>query len=124
MYNWRKKKFKKKKAELINGFYLEDTLSFDEVVVRKIVEDRVRPKFFCDVVKSVYKKRYEGHNRAKASIIEACILASRIGMIPEKKILNELDYLSIGVEKTSGKKEEKAWKKINSYIFKKLNEKK
>ena len=45
-------------------------------------------------------------------------------MIPEKKILNELDYLSIGVEKTSGKKEEKAWKKINSYIFKKLNEKK
>ena len=67
---------------------------------------------FCDVVKSVYKKRYEGHNRANASIIEACILASRIGMIPEKKILNELDYLSIGVEKTSGKKKKKRGKRL------------
>ena len=62
-------------------FTLEDTLSFDEVVVHKIIENQVRPKFICKVVKSVFKKRYDGHNRAKASVIEACILASRIGMI-------------------------------------------
>ena len=65
----------------------------------------------------------KGHNRANASIIEACILASRIGMISKRKILNELEYLSIGVEKTSGESEEIAWKKINSFILKKLNEK-
>lgn len=118
------KKFKKKKAESINGFYLHDTLSFDEVIVQKIIEDSVRPKFICKIVKSVFKKRYEGHNRANASIIEACILASRIGMISKRKILNELEYLSIGVEKTSGESEEIAWKKINSFILKKLNEKK
>ena len=52
------KKFKKKKAESINGFYLQDTLSFDEVIVQKIIEDSVRPKFICKIVKSVFKKRY------------------------------------------------------------------
>ena len=119
-----KKKFKKKRAELINCFYLEDTMSFDEVIVDRIIEDKVRPKFICRVVKSVFNKRYEGHNRAKASIIEACILASRIGMLSKKKILNELEYLSIGVKKTAGPNEEKAWKKINFYILKSLDEKK
>ena len=118
------KKFKKKKAELIDGFYLQDTMAFDEVTVHKIVEDEIRPKFICKVVNSVTKKSYDGHNRARASIIEACILASRIGMLSSKKILNELKYLSIGVKKTAGPNEEEAWKKINSYIFKKLNEKK
>ena len=119
-----KKKFKKEKAEKIDGFYLKETLSFDEVVVQKIIENEVRPKFICKVVKSVFKKRYEGHNRAKASLIEACILASRVGMLSTKKILNELEYLSIGVEKTAGPKEEKAWIEIKSYIVKKLNAKK
>ena len=118
------KKFKKKRAELIDGFYLEDTLSFDEVVVHKIIENQVRPKFICKVVKSVFKKRYDGHNRAKASVIEACILASRIGMLPSKKILDELEYLSIGVKKTAGPNEEKAWKKIKLFILKRLDEKK
>ena len=45
-------------------------------------------------------------------------------MISKRKILHELEYLSIGVEKTSGENEEIAWKKINSFILKKLNEKK
>ena len=119
-----KKKFKKEKAEKIDGFYLKERLSFDEVVVQKIIENEVRPKFICKVVKSVFKKRYEGHNPPKASLIEACILASRVGMLSTKKILNELEYLSIGVEKTAGPKEEKAWIEIKSYIVKKLNAKK
>ena len=34
------------------------------------------------VVRRIYHKRYEGFNRADGSIIEACILASRV------KILN------------------------------------
>ena len=119
-----KKKFKKKKTELIDGFYLEDTLSYDEVIVHKVIENKVRPKFICKIIKSVFKKSYGGHNRANASVIEACILASRTGILPSKKILNELEYLSLGVKKTAGPKEEKAWKKIKSFILKRLNEKK
>ncbi|MEC8265197.1 MAG: DUF447 domain-containing protein [Pseudomonadota bacterium] len=119
-----KKNFKKKRAELVDGFYLQETLSFDEVIVRSIIDDKIRPRFICKVVKSVFKKKYDGYNRAKSSIIEACILASRVRMLPPKKILDELEYLSIGVKKTAGIKEKKAWEKINSFIQRILNEKK
>ena len=62
-----------------------NSLSYDEVVVKKIIEDSVRPSFICEVVKSVLKKKYDGHNRAKAAIIEACILASRVKLLKKKK---------------------------------------
>ena len=99
-------------------------MSFDEVIVRSIIDDKIRPRFICKVVKSVFKKNMMVIIRAKSSIIEACILASRVRMLPPKKILDELEYLSIGVKKTAGIKEKKAWEKINSFISKILNEKK
>ena len=40
-----------------------------------------------------------------------------------KKILNELSYLSISVDKTAGTLEKKSWKKILKYIDKKIDEK-
>ena len=64
----------------------------------------------CEIDKSFQIKGYLGHNRAKASIIEACILASRVHLL-DKKILNELSYLSISVDKTAGTLEKKSWKK-------------
>ena len=79
-----KKNFKKR-AELVDGFYLQETLSFDEVIVRSIIDDKIRPRFICKVVKSVFKKKYDGYNRAKSSIIEACILASRSECFHQKK---------------------------------------
>ena len=45
-------------------------------------------------------------------------------MLPPKKILDELEYLSIGVKKLLELKEKKAWEKINSFIQRILNEKK
>ena len=59
------------------------------------------------LLKAFRKKKYDGHNRAKAAIIEACILASRVKLLKKKKILDELNYLSIGVEKTAGNLEKK-----------------
>jgi hypothetical protein len=119
-----KKNFKKKKTQIIDGFFLVNSLSYDEVVVKKIIEDSVRPSFICEVVKSVLKKKYDGHNRAKAAIIEACILASRVKLLKKKKILDELNYLSIGVEKTAGNLEKKSWEKIKNFILDKINESK
>ena len=120
---FRKKKFKKEKAEKIDGFYLKETLSFDEVVVQKIIENEVRPKFICKVVKSVLKKGM-GAQSCKGIINRSLYSCFRVGMLSTKKILNELEYLSVGVEKTAGPKEKKAWTEIKSYIVKNLNAKK
>ena len=102
---------------------MEDCLGYEQVKVKKIIKDKLRPTFVCEIDKSFQIKGYKGHNRAKASIIEACILASRVHLLDKKKILNELSYLSISVDKTAGTLEKKSWKKILKYIDKKIDEK-
>jgi hypothetical protein len=42
-------------------------------------------------------------------VIEAAILVSRLGMLPEDKIRDELRYLQIGIDKTAGERELEAW---------------
>ncbi len=117
------KKFKKKKCKNFPGFFLENCFGYEQVKVKKIIKDKLRPTFVCQIDKSFQIKNYEGHNRAKASIIEACILASRVHILDKKKILNELSYLGISVKKTAGSVEKKSWEKISKYIKKKIDEK-
>jgi hypothetical protein len=42
-------------------------------------------------------------------VIEAAILVSRLSMLPEQKIRDEINYLTIGMEKTAGEREWEAW---------------
>ena len=53
------------------------------------------------------------------SVIEAAILVSRIDMLSIKKIKKEINYLQIAIDKTAGKNEKIAWKKL----IKKINNK-
>ena len=110
------KKFKKSKCKRINGFFLEDSLSFDEVVVDKICPDKLRPTFICKIVNSQINRRFEGFNRAHSSIIEACILASRVKILKKERILKDMEFLNSAVEKTAGRKELNLWKTIENYI--------
>ena len=110
------KNFKKLKSFNIDGFYLQGCLSHEEVRVVSIKNDKIRPTFKCEIVGEYNHKKFLGFNRAKASILEACILASRLKILDEKKIRNELDYLHISVKKTGSYKELRSWKKINKFI--------
>ena len=101
------KKTLKKKCIKIKGF-LKEAEAHDEVVVDSIIKDRVRPTFKCKVVRRIYHKRYEGFNRADGSIIEACILASRVKILKKKTILVSLNNLKNSVVKTAGDNQIKA----------------
>ena len=46
---------------------------------------------------------FYGFNRAKSAIIELCILVSRLGIIEDKKIEEEIKYLKIAIEKLVAK---------------------
>ena len=115
-----KKKFKKKECKFIKCFFMENCICYDEVVVVGLIDDKVRPKFKCKIVGSKNLKRFQGFNRAQSSIIEACILASRVKMIKRDKIIKDLNYLEIAIIKTAGIEEKKAWRLINEYITNKL----
>ncbi len=112
-----KKKFKKKKCKKIKGYFLKEALAHDEVLVESIKEDSVRPTFKCRIIEKGNHKRFEGFNRARCSLIEACILASRVNILETKQLLAELNSLTNSIKKTAGVSEQKSWNLIKKYIL-------
>jgi hypothetical protein len=49
-------------------------------------------------------------------VIEASVLVSRLRMLPIEKILQEIEYLKIGIKKTAGPRESQAWEWIEDKI--------
>jgi len=86
------------------------------VIAREFKDDEKRPDIICDISKKVINKPFMGFNRAQFSVIEASVLVSRLRMLPKEKILKEMEYLKIGIEKTAGPRESEAWKWIEDKI--------
>jgi len=42
-------------------------------------------------------------------VVEAAILTSRLDMLPRDKIMSEIAYLKIAIDKTAGPEEREAW---------------
>ncbi|QIB35138.1 DUF447 domain-containing protein [Ancylobacter pratisalsi] len=98
-----------RRANNIDCPRLADALSHDEVTVERMEDDPQRPRFFCKTYFSDGHKRFEGLNRAKAAVLEAAVLVSRLSLLPDEKVDQEMAYLAIAVEKTAGPEELEAW---------------
>ena len=105
---WKKNDDEIPRLELANTHY--------EVVVEKIIDNEKRPEIICNIVREEIHYPFMGFNRAQFSVIEAAVLVSRLGMISMEKIANEINYLKIGIEKTSGPRELEAWQWIEDKI--------
>jgi hypothetical protein len=88
---------------------LAAALSHAELAVARVVEDPQRPRFHCRVVHRAAHAPFEGLNRAKAAVVEAAILVSRLDFLPRDKIEHEMAYLATAVAKTAGPAEQEAW---------------
>jgi hypothetical protein len=88
---------------------LADALAHAELAVARTTEDDQRPRLHCRVLCNVGHLPFQGFNRAKAGVIEASILVSRLHMLPREKIEREMAYLEIAVAKTASAAEEEAW---------------
>jgi hypothetical protein len=96
-------------CERTNVPRLASALAHAELVVDAVTDDPTRPRFACRVAHREMHAPFGGFNRAKAAIIEACILVSRLQMLPRDKVEKEISYLRIAVEKTAGPDETLAW---------------
>lgn len=105
----RRMKVNVSKASRIDCPRLADALSHDEVIVDRIEDDPQRPKIYCKTHFRDAHNRFEGLNRAKAAVLEAAVLASRLDMLTDEKVDQEIAYLTIAVEKTAGPEELEAW---------------
>lgn len=88
---------------------LASAFGHSELIVEQVEEDAVRPRFLCSETASFNHVPFPGFNRAQAAVIEACILVSRLDMLPADKVEQEMAYLSIAITKTAGPREQEAW---------------
>jgi uncharacterized protein len=95
---------------------LSAALSHAELEVARNEADQRRPRFFCRIRKIVSHAPFLGFNRAQAAVVEAAILATRLGMLPRDKIDTELAYLRIAIDKTAGAAEREAWELVTAKI--------
>lgn len=117
-----RKQWPLKKAQKIEGHFLENALAHCEVKLTHVDDDPVRPKLFCRAVHQINHSAFKGFNRAQFSILEAAILLSRVNRLAPTKIHAELDYLHIGFNKTAGHREREAWGWVTQAIEQKLRE--
>ncbi|BDA86317.1 hypothetical protein Sa4125_38590 [Aureimonas sp. SA4125] len=88
---------------------LEAALAHDILTVERVETHAQRPRFHCRITGSGQHRPFTGMNRARAAIVEAAILVSRLSMLPADKIEAEVAYLNIAIEKTAGDDERQAW---------------
>ena len=85
------------------------TLAHAELRLDSIEDDAQRPHLICEVVHRHTHAPFPGYNRARAAVLEAAILVSRLNMLPAERIDSEIAYLKIAIDKTAGPNELLAW---------------
>ena len=102
------------------GFRLRDALSHESLELSVVEEDPVRPRLTCTVTETAQHRPFRGFNRAQAAVLELAILASRLDRLSRGKIIQEMGYLQIAMDKTGGPRELEAWRwlaaKVNAAL--------
>jgi len=88
---------------------LATALAHGELKVSGFEDDETRPRFHCSASRVVTHAPFRGLNRAKAAVLEAAILVSRLSMLPREKVDAEIAHLRIAIDKTAGPEEREAW---------------
>ena len=96
-------------AERIAGWRLEAALAHAEVEVVEVIQDDERPRFVTAIRHEATHRPFRGMNRARAAVLEAAILVTRLHLLPAEKIAREIAYLQIAIDKTAGPPELEAW---------------
>ena len=77
--------------------------------VGEIRDDPQRPTLRLLRVHETQHSAFPGFNRAQAAVIEGAVLASRLHLLPREKVIGEMAYLQIAIDKTAGPLEREAW---------------
>ena len=88
---------------------LSVALAHAELEVARVEDDAVRPRFYCRLLNAQSHRPFLGMNRARAAVLEAAILATRLDRLSAEKIDAEIAYLRIAIDKTAGDAERAAW---------------
>lgn len=100
----------------IDGWRLKDCCRWYEFRVASLDDNQERTEIVVDVVATGHVRDFFGFNRGKHAVVEAAILATRIGILPRDEIMAEMRRLIVLVEKTGGEQEHRAFALLNEYV--------
>lgn len=103
-------------AENVNGVVLREACRWYEFRVREIDDRAERTRIDVDVVARGRLRDFFGFNRAKHAVVEAAILATRVGIVPIDEIQQEFRRLTVPVEKTGGEQEHRAFALLQAHV--------
>ncbi|MEO1997482.1 MAG: DUF447 domain-containing protein [Planctomycetaceae bacterium] len=100
----------------IPGDVLKSACRWYEFTVESVDDGQDRTMLLARVVHSGRLRDCFGFNRAKHAVIEAAILATRLHLVGRSELRDELQRLSIIVDKTAGHQERAAFELLMSHI--------
>jgi hypothetical protein len=89
--------------------------------VRSIEDHSDRTTIEVDTVARGRFRDSFGFNRAKHAVVEAAILATRIGLVPASTIRDEFRRLQVLVDKTGGPAEHAAFSVLQEFLDRAAN---
>jgi hypothetical protein len=99
---------------------LSDACRWAAFEVLSLDDEAERTQIECRIVQRGELRPFFGFNRAKHAVLEAAILATRIGILANDEIQEQLQRLAVLVQKTAGQQERSAFALLQSYIAEKL----
>lgn len=103
-------------ATVIDGQVLADSCRWYEFEVTFLESTASRASVQCQVVHAQRIRDFFGFNRAKAMVIEAAILATRIDFLPIEEITSQYVHFEKVISKTGGDKELEAFEVLQNYV--------
>lgn len=102
------------------GYYLADACRWYAFEVRRVDTTQPRIALECRTVARGTLRDFAGFNRAMFAVIEAAILATRVGILPPADIAAEMRRLAVIVDKTSGPRQRQAFEFLQTYLTRSL----
>jgi hypothetical protein len=107
-------------AAAVNGVILTGACRWYAFRVASLDDRQERTSIVANVVDNGRLRDFFGFNRAKHAVIEAAILATRIGIVDAGTISDEFRRLASPVEKTGGDQERRAFAFLQQYVDEEL----
>lgn len=104
----------------VEGRILADACRWYALRITSIDACHERSEMTAEVVAQGTLREFLGFNRARHAVIEAAILATRVGLLPGDEILRELARLRAPVDKTGGPRERQALALLEEYVRRRL----
>jgi hypothetical protein len=80
-----------------------------------------RTQIECRITQRGEERPFFGFNRAKHAVVEAAILATRLGILSDNEIHDQMQRLEVLLQKTAGHQERAAFTILQSYIAERSN---